>query len=261
MAAEPFRLRHTTHGKGPETVIVLHEWLGSSENYSPIKPYLLKNSITWRFADLRGYGLSRTIPGRFDLDEAIADVLALADLLKLKRFHLAGHSMSGLIAQGVAAAAGDRIKSLFLIAPVPASGFKTDRDGLHRLRAILDDDEAAKAAIAARTGNRHGPGWHEAKLKMIRKAAAPEAMRSYLDMFTGSDISSRLTGLNIPALLVLGRNDLPFYRRDSIEPLFSRWFNRLEIAEILEAGHYPMLETPVRLAGLMENWVTGQAGG
>src|SRR5690348_8015157 len=49
-------LGHRVHGSGPETVVVLHEWLGDRNNYDPILPYLDQDRFTWLFADLRGYG-------------------------------------------------------------------------------------------------------------------------------------------------------------------------------------------------------------
>lgn len=65
--------------------------------------------FTFAFVDPRGYGRSRGRPGAFTLEEAAADVLALADALGWARFAVVGHSMSALVALHLAQHHADRI--------------------------------------------------------------------------------------------------------------------------------------------------------
>lgn len=245
-------LGHLRHGHGTTPVVVLHEWLGDHTNYGPVLPYLPENRYTWLFADLRGYGLSRALTGHYSLAEAAADVLSLMDGYGYGRFHVVGHSMSGLIAQFLAATAVERVISVVAISPVPASGFPADAAGLARMTAILDDDDAARAAIDARTGGRYGRGWLDRKLAMTRQSATREAMLGFLAMFTGSDITEQVRGTPTPITVVSGAHDLPLYRADSLHRLLGPLFPRLEMAVSQEAGHYAMLETPVLLVAAME---------
>ncbi|CAA6606473.1 putative hydrolase or acyltransferase of alpha/beta superfamily [Rhodospirillaceae bacterium LM-1] len=248
-------LGHRVFGSGRKTVIFLHEWLGHHDYWMPLLPYLSKDKARWVLADLRGYGWSRNLKGDFSLDEAVGDVLALADHLKAKRFHVVGHSMGGLVAQAVAAAAPRRVASLTLVCPVPASGFAADKAALARMQKVLTDDRILRDAIHARTGNRLGEGWIARKSAIARKAGTRAAQRGYLNMFTGSDISGLVKGLDVPVRLIAGKHDLPFYGMAAQKKRFSKCFSNLDAVEISEAGHYPMLETPVRLAGLIEDWV------
>jgi 3-oxoadipate enol-lactonase len=181
-------LGHCRVGSGPTVCIVLHEWLGDHVNWEPTLPYFDPGRYTLVFADLRGYGWSRALTGRFDLAEAAVDVLRLADQLQISRFCLVGHSMSGLIAQQVAVEAGSRIESVTLFSPVPPAGFHADEAALRALNAVIDEDDAAARAITARTSNRYGAGWTKRKLAIARTAATPEAMRGYLKMFTTASI-------------------------------------------------------------------------
>lgn len=74
-------------------------------------------SSRWRCIapDLLGLGDSEPLEGAtLDFTEQAAMVLAFADALGLRAFHLAGNDSGGAIAQIIAATAGDRIKSLTL---------------------------------------------------------------------------------------------------------------------------------------------------
>lgn len=250
-------LGHTSIGTAGEPVVVLHEWLGDHGNYDDAAPYLADGSAQYVLADLRGYGLSRDMAGTHTIAEAADDVIALMGSLGHQRFHVVGHSMSGMIAQYLAATHPERIKSVVAISPVPASGFKADEATKAKLRAVITDDDALRAAVISRTGNRYGKGWLDRKLAMARRAH-PAAMLGYLDMFTSTDFADRMTGLPMPAALITGANDIATYGRASLEPAFSKAFSRLDVAVIADAGHYSMVETPVLLASLIERAVLGQ---
>ncbi|PKU21890.1 alpha/beta fold hydrolase [Telmatospirillum siberiense] len=248
-------LGHTLHGSGPEPVIVLHEWMGDHTNYDLMLPFLPEDKYRWIFADLRGYGLSKPITGAYSLREAADDVLRLMDSYGHHRFHLVGHSMSGMISQYVAKIGGERLKSVVLVSPVPASGFRADAETMKKLAAIIDDDDAARAAIMARGGTRYGRGWIERKLAMTRRAPNRDAMLGYLKMFTGTDVAAEVSGVATPITAVCGMYDLPLYREDSIRTLLAPLFPNLEVAVSHEAGHYAMLETPPLLAGQFEKGI------
>lgn len=247
-------LGHTVVGDGPETVLVLHEWMGDHSNYDATLPYLATSQARYVFADLRGYGLSRGLHGSYSMAEAAADSVALADHLGAREFHVVGHSMSGMIAQYLALNWPERVRSIMAISPVPACGFKADGAAMTKLRAIVVDDDSLRGAVAARTGNRYGRAWLDRKLALARRAD-PTAMLGYLDMFTGTDFASRMTDLPMPARLVVGAHDIGFYGRNALEPAFQKAFARVDTSVVAEAGHYSMVETPVLVAALMERMV------
>jgi pimeloyl-ACP methyl ester carboxylesterase len=66
-------------------------------------------------ADNRGIGGSTFSGTALTVDDMAADVLALADAEGFDRFHLAGHSLGGLIAQAVALRRPERVISLALL--------------------------------------------------------------------------------------------------------------------------------------------------
>lgn len=249
-------LGHVTAGSGSEPVLVLHEWLGDHSNYDAAIPYF-PGRARWIFADLRGYGLSRSMTGAYSLDEVADDALTLMDSLGHDRFHVVGHSMTGMVAQYMILRAPDRLKSVTAISPVPATGFKTDAAGMAKLAQVITDDDMLRAAVTARTSNRYGAGWLDRKLAAARRAA-PGAMAGYLAMFCGNDFADRVAGSGTPVALITGAQDIPFYGRAALEPQFQRLYPRLRTAVIADAGHYSMLETPVLLASLVERAVFGE---
>ncbi|NJS36834.1 MAG: alpha/beta fold hydrolase [Brachymonas sp.] len=65
-------------------------------------PYLDPTAHTYVFADARGYGTSRHLTGAYTADEMASDAFRLVDELGWTRFHVVGHSMTGLVAQRMA---------------------------------------------------------------------------------------------------------------------------------------------------------------
>jgi pimeloyl-ACP methyl ester carboxylesterase len=163
--------------------------------------------------------------------------------------------MSGMISQYIAKVGGDRIKSVVLISPVPASGFRANEETMKKLMAIVDDDQAARDAILARGGTRYGRGWLDRKLMMTRRASSRDAMIGYLKMFTGSDVANEVRGTTTPVTVVCGEYDIPLYREESLRKLLEPLFPNLTVEVSREAGHYAMLETPPLLAGDIEKGI------
>ncbi|PWC52872.1 hypothetical protein TSO221_12650 [Azospirillum sp. TSO22-1] len=249
---------HGVVGAGPEAILVMHEWMGDHTNWAGLLPFLNGKAFTYVFADLRGYGWSKGLAGAYSADEAVADMFALMDHLGHARFHVVGHSMSGLIAQAMAAKGKERVKSLVVVTPVPPSGFKTDEAGFQRLVTVIDSDEAMRGAIKARVAQRYTDSWVDYKLAIARNATGREAMLGYLKMFTGTDVTAEVAGLELPVLLVTGADDIPFYQEATERPKFAQAYKALTVETIANAGHYPMLQTPALLLSLIEKFVAGQ---
>jgi len=246
---------HRRIGNGPEAVLVMHEWLGDHANWEPVWPYLDTARFSYVFMDLRGYGWSKAMTGAYSVDEAVADGLRLMDHHGLARFHIVGHSMSGMIAQKFPLTAPSRVRSVVAICPVPASGFKADEKTMAALRAVIEDDAAAKKAILARGGTRYGDNWVNFKLALARRASSRAAMYGYLKMFTGTDFAAQARANRTPILALIGKHDIPFYREESVRKNFAPLYPNFSLAVCEEAGHYPMLEAPVFVAGTMEKFI------
>ena len=101
--------------------------------------------------DNRDVGQSSMADGPYEISDMAQDALALADALELDSFHLLGVSMGGAIAQEMALAAPERIRTLTLAVTWPAGGAWAAQlsDGLGRARAADLARAARRRADAA----------------------------------------------------------------------------------------------------------------
>lgn len=247
-------LAHALHGRGPSRVVVLHDWMGDRHNWDPVLPYLDADRFTYAFVDLRGYGESRALDGAYTADEAAADALGVADHLHWERFAAVGHSMSGLIVQALAAAAPARVTRVVAVTPVAPGGLAMPPEAIGFMEKISLDPSLRRAALLQSLGDRYGERWLEFKLARWNDSARPEAVLGYLRMFAKTDIRARVAGLATPILAIAGAEDAPWFSADALRAGFAG-YPRLEVATCAAAGHYPMQETPVALATLIERFL------
>jgi len=107
--------------KGAEqTVVLIHGMFSNlSIYYFNIAPVLAKHFHVVMY-DLKSHGMSERFTDGYDLESMSSDVLALMDVLNLKKVHLAGYSFGGLIALKTALKVPERISRLVVIeAPDP----------------------------------------------------------------------------------------------------------------------------------------------
>lgn len=245
-------LAYELDGSGTAHVVVLHDWLGDRRNYDPVRPYLDTAAFTFAFLDLRGYGGSLDVAGSFDEDEASADVLRVADALGWDRFHIVGHSMTGMVVQRIAADAPGRVISVFATTPVSANGLQTDPDTYGFLVGAAKDPAVTAQAIQALTGERLSATWAEVKTGWAMARSTEAARLGYLEMFDKSDFHDDVDGLTVPVTVLLGENDLPFFQPDYIQGTFGAWYSDLDVVVSPNAGHYPMQETPAFYATALD---------
>ncbi len=250
---------HSVLGSGAEHVIVLHDWMSTHQSFDDLQPYLSPDSFTYTFADLRGYGQSRAIRGEHSVAEASRDVLALANQLGWSRFHLLGHSMSGMIGQRLSLDAPDRLKSLILTTPVTAAGMPLDEDGRRLFEGAVRDDALWTTVARAVTSDRLGDRFYQRKLAHHRSQVAIEAFAGFLTMWTETDFSAEMTSLETPVLVVAGEHDFPAFSKASYEATIAKWYRDARISLLENAGHYPMSETPPIYARTVEDFLHERA--
>ncbi len=202
-------LRFSTFGDGPEKVIAIHNFWDNQQQYEPLLPYLDPEAYTYVFPDLRGYGESKEIQGEFTAEEAAKDIIALADHLGWDRFHLVGHSMSGMIAQRVALEVEDRVKSIVALTPVPASGLQMDEEAVGFFASVIADRQSTydyfRTAIYI-----FSESYAEFRANRSWESSSPEVKLSYMTMWNNTDFSQETKGLETPMLVVLGGYDGEF---------------------------------------------------
>lgn len=113
IATKNARVQYWKTGAGPAVVLVQGAGV-IGEGWRP-QIDALKDRYTVIWIDNRGIGQSALTTGTLTVEDMADDVLAVVDAEGIERFHLAGHSMGGLIAQQVALCRPARVISLGLL--------------------------------------------------------------------------------------------------------------------------------------------------
>ncbi|HEY4943329.1 MAG TPA: alpha/beta hydrolase [Rhizomicrobium sp.] len=249
---------HTQHGSGPEHVLVIHDWNGDHSNYDPVLAYLDGDAFTYAFVDLRGYGKSRDITGDYTVGEISRDCLGLADRLGWQRFHVVGHSMTGMATQRIAADAPARVKSAIAVCPMSAAGSPAPEEALKFFASTTTSDDAFRRLITFVSGGLSGQ-WAEAKLRQNRATVNPACRAGYLAMFSRTNFVDEVRGLATPFLVVVGDHD-PGIDAAAMQQTFLAWHPNAELSAIPNCGHYPMQECPPYFATAIENFLRKHSG-
>ena len=247
-------ISHKLHGNGAAHVIVLNGWFGSANGWQGLEPYLDGENFTWAMMDYRGYGKAMDVAGEFTLEEISHDVQALADQLGWKTFSLVGHSMGGMFIQKVLADAPERVEKLIALTPVPASGVPLDDEGKALFFGAVNEIGNRFGIIDFTTGNRNKAGWVQSIADHSWKNSTRQAFEAYLRLWTGEDFSQDINGNKTPVLAVIGEHD-PALTEDVMRATYLQQYPNAELHVMGNAGHYPMDETPVQLATVMERFL------
>lgn len=252
-------ISHKQIGSGKEKVLVMHHWMGDSRSYDSMLPYLNTDDYTYLFVDLRGYGHSKEMRGTYSVEEASADAIKLINSLAWNKFHLVGHSMSGMIVQKIAVDNPSRVKSVIAITPVPACGSPGPKEMMDFFEsAALNNDEAAMQCVNTLTSNRYTKAFAKKMVLDNRQWSTSEARLGYMKMFFYTDFSEKVKGLSTPILVLIGEHDFEgseaFMRNTFLE-----WYPNARLECCKASGHYPMIETPVALVATIENFLSAHS--
>lgn len=224
------------------------------------KPFLgpLEQSFECVVFDNRGMGLSGRAELPFAIADLAADVLALLDALDIERAHVVGISMGGMIAQELALADPERIRSLTLGATYcggPQGKLMADED-LRMLGAAMasgDREQVLRAMweINLSPGFRADESRYAAFREMAVALQAPkDVIFQQMQAIAAHDTSARLAQLSVPTQVIHGTADRLLMVDNGIQiaSLIS-----VEPQLLEDVGHMFWWEQPERSAALVRD--------
>jgi len=208
--------------------------------------------------DNRGAGHTGDVPGApYTVETMAADCLAVLDEAEVRTAHIVGISMGGLIAQEIALAAPERVRSLCLLATHPGMGHAVvNPEAMATLlkRGEMTPREAAEASIpfnyeSSTPRERIEEDW------AIRLPLAA-TNQGYLAQVSGSsqwDGYERLHAINTPTLVLHGEHDA------LVPPANGRIIaDRIPGAELVmvpDANHILTTDQPEQLSRKLVDWL------
>lgn len=245
---------YTLMGSGTKKVILLHSWMDDAETWKLTTFFLDFQQFAFAFMDVRGYGKSKNLTGKFNSDEIAGDVFNLADELGWKEFYLVGHSMSGMAAQKAALLdPSNRIIKVLLITPVSSAGFPADEPTKLFFQSMVQNDELSKVALELFTENRLSETWKKNRAQRHIAVTNQDAQLAYINMWTNENFQQQMESVKKPFLIVTGKYDMPLFRLKKQKEEFAN-FRNVQFIEIESSGHFPMQETPAYLAAKIEDF-------
>ena len=222
-------------------------WIqGTGESKKAWLPQTKVFSKTYRCiaTDHRDVGESSYVDEPYSPKDLASDVAAVMDHLSAGPAHVVGYSLGGATAQELAIARPDLVRSLVLLSTWARSDewFKGEMRSWQALRRAYIDDEAAfldalgpwlwspaTYAVPGRVERLH------ALMMAEEPAQRPDGWIRQCDADIAHDAAARLGSVVVPALVIVGRDDIctpPRFARELCELLPDA-----ELLEIPDGGH------------------------
>lgn len=249
-------LDYERSGEGPPLLMIMG-MSGTSLHWG--EPFLeaLRPEFELIVYDHRGVGASSRLDGPLTIAQMAHDAAGLLDALGIETAHVLGISMGGMVAQELALAHPERVRTLALGCTYcggPGSVL-TSPAVIQRLAVGMMSGDRALALRTAWEVNvsekfAADADAYAAFLSIAhRRSVAVPVIQAQLQACAVHDSSARLPGVQMPTLIVHGTDDriLPVENGRLIASLIPG--SRLEILE--DVGHMFVWEHPQRSAGLV----------
>jgi pimeloyl-ACP methyl ester carboxylesterase len=238
-------------GYGNEKVLILPGLLGGSHAFDAMLQFAPLDRYQYVVNEYRGFGAAKAEPGLFTFREVVTDVVRLLDFLGWTKVHLVGHSVGALVAQMIAVAAPMRITSIVSLAGTTAAGVAKSPERLALMTAAASDAAARSALINAGTGARYSTGFVKWLSQRSEGNCSVTAFVKYAEDAMSTNIESQVEGSDVPFLAVVGRHDPG--NTEAATATTRRLYTHATL-EVIDAGHYPMIECPAWTMAVVERF-------
>jgi pimeloyl-ACP methyl ester carboxylesterase len=238
-----------------EPLLLIAGFNSDSFTWTAMMGPLLKQYQVLRF-DNRGVGRTEAPDSPYSIKQMAADAAALLDYLNISQVHVAGHSMGGQIAQELALAYPEKIQSLILLSSWAKGDEKFNSiielfgDLTHKLKGTLYQRVILPWLLTDVFYST--PGRIELLIDWIENypfPATPHGLYHQTRAILGSDTSSRLSNIDCPTLVMVGKEDLLTPVRFSEQ--LAQGIPHAELAILDPGGHSFVVESAAPVAKVM----------
>ena len=241
-------------GPGRPTVLLLHGFAGTKEDWSQVGKYLVLQKLHVVAPDLPGFGQNLRTDDSYDVTQQTKRIRTFLRHLGLAQLHLAGCSVGGSIAAAYAYSAKDDVLSLTLVEPFGVKvPYETDLDlalarGLNPLTVVTPEayDNLLSFLYA------HPPEINDS-IKQVRAEATAKGRDFYLKMWPEIRGGERahLLDLLLPevaakTLVVQGEKSRVVH--PATAEIIRRMMKDARAVTIPDCGHFAMAEKPREVA-------------
>lgn len=161
--------------------------------------------------DVRGHGRSDRPPGPYSLDLFAEDLRALIEALGVRRAHVVGLSLGGMIAQTYALRYAGRLHSLVLCDT--SSGYSAEERQVFHQRADTAEREGMESLVTPTLERWFTDAYREAnpgpvgRIASVLRANEPLAYAATCRAIAELDLTGRLAEIRVPTMVVVGEED------------------------------------------------------
>jgi pimeloyl-ACP methyl ester carboxylesterase len=252
----------------PLALLLVHGLSGAWTNWLENIPHFARRHRVIA-PDLPGFGSSPvpdwpiTIPACGELLLELCDALGIADCAAV------GNSMGGFIAAEATIRQPDRFEKLALVSAAGISSVRLRRQPTEAVARAMAATAPYAFAIQERTFRRpraraaafkrvfHRPDLIRPELlwEFFQSGVRGAGFADALANLAGYDFTDRLPDVDVPTLIVWGREDHVVPSPDAIE--FGRLLRNSQTVIFGDTGHVPMAERPVRFNRVLETFLAG----
>jgi len=209
--------------------------------------------------DLRGHGDSPKPQQPITLEALVADLERLRERLGIKRAHVFGHSLGGMIAPAYAHAHPTRVRSIGLLS---TAAFRSDEDAsrVQGIAATIREQGPAKLVdgfvsrwftedfLKAR------PEAVELRKKQVL-ATDPKVFAEVFTLYSETEMAPWLQEVEVPALVLTGEQDLTCNPR--LNKLMAAALPKSQLVILDKLKHGLVVESPERVAQAIGQFLDG----
>lgn len=207
--------------------------------------------------DLRGHGASERPVGAHTLAKHVADLVGLLAALGIEKATIAGFSLGGMIAIELAASHPELVTGLALL-DTTAIFPQPTRDMFFEMasRASFNGMAAIAGTLIERTFSPHYLETNPKVVATVRKGiltSDASSIAAAARMVAKADVSSRLSQIHCPTLILVGANDQ--LTPPALSEALADGIQEAQLQIIADSGHATPVEQPAAVTTAIANLI------